>query len=213
MTACLLVSTVISITINTYSIPPPSLPPPPLPTYATQQWVHYAASIVAGETVPNCEICHLWIACTIKQDIAGGRNPWALHPGRWHGYHTPRPEHLAAVEAALQKQGCLSVPTCAYLGNLNDYRYWSASRLAQDVSCHLVGNRHGATVCVPPADPPARARLPVAQQTGAGPPARARAGPASPPVETNTATTAKPEPRRPASPTPARPRQPGHACE
>ena len=189
MTACLLVSTVISITINTYSIPPPSLPPPPLPTYATQQWVHYAASIVAGETVPNCEICHLWIACTIKQDIAGGRNPWALHPGRWHGYHTPRPEHLAAVEAALQKQGCLSVPTCAYLGNLNDYRYWAAGRLAQDVSCHLVGNRHGAIVCVPPA------------------------GPATPSPAPSTSTTARPGPRRPASPAPARPHRAGHACE
>lgn len=188
MTACLLASAVITTTIG---IPhAPALHPPPLlPAYATQQVIYHMAGIVAGETVPDCEICHLWIACTVRRDIEDGRHPWALHPERWHGYRTPSPAHLAAVEAALHLQGCLSVPTCAYLGNLNDYRYWSAGRLAQDVSCHLVGNHHGAIVCVPPADP------------------------ATPSPAPSTAATANTPLRRPASLAPARPRRSGHVCE
>jgi len=179
-----------SIAITTsHALPEQTSLPPSLPAYATQQWIHYAASIVAGETVPGCEICDRWIACTIQRDIERGYYPWALHPGRWHGYRTPRPEHLAAVEAALHPQGCLDVPTCAYLGNLNDYRYWSAGRLAQDVSCHLVGNRHGAIVCIPPTSP------------------------ATPPPARCTATPTRPGPRPPASPALVRPHQANHADE
>ena len=183
MTALTIACITASIAITTCGdFHPP--PPPPLPAWATQQVTYHMAGIVAGETVPGCEICHLWIACTIKRDIEGGQYP---HSGRWHGYRTPRPEHLAAVEAALHSQGCFSVPTCAYLGNLNDYRYWSAGRLAQGVSCHLVGNRHGAIVCVPP--------------------------PASLPAAPSTAATARPGSPPPASPAPARPRRSGHADE
>ena len=132
-------------------IPPPA--PPPLPAWATSRWVYDAAGIVAGETVPHCAECDLWIACTVMRDVAERNyHPWRLRPGRWHGWREPREQHLEAVEGALEAGGCLGVPTCAYLGSLSDYAGNWRFGLAHERQVLVIGNRYGAIVCIPSDD-------------------------------------------------------------
>ena len=138
-----------------YAAPVP-IAPPPLPDWATQEWIHDAAGIVAGESVPGCDLCDLWIACTVVEDVTvRGYHPWRLRPaeedrpGRWYGWREPGGRHLMAVERALNMGGCSEAPTCAYLGSLNDYAGNWRFGLAQGELCHVIGNRHGAIICVP----------------------------------------------------------------
>ena len=124
--------------------------PPSLPEWATQRWIRDAAGIVAGETVPNCATCDLWIACTIVEDVTlRDYHPWRLRPGRWHGWRRPSERHLVAVEKALGAGGCSAAPTCAFLGSASDYLGIWRFGLAQGELCHVIGNRHGAIICVP----------------------------------------------------------------
>lgn len=129
----------------------PGAPPHPVerPAWATERWRDYAAHIVAGESVHNCEDCHLWIACTVVRDVAlRGYWEYGLHPGRWHGWKNPRPEHQEAVARAVTRGGCAGVPVCSYLGNVRDYNGWRHG-LANEVQSHIIGNEYGAIVCVP----------------------------------------------------------------
>lgn len=134
-----------------------SLPcePPPLPAWATPRWVRDAAGIVAGETVPNCAECDLWIACTVVGDVEErGYHPWRLRPaeadrpGRWNGWRGPRERHMAAIEDAL-KGKCAGVPTCAFLGSLSDYTGRWRYGLARERQVLVIGNGRGAMACIP----------------------------------------------------------------
>lgn len=125
---------------------PPALPP--LPEWATQEWVYTAAGIVAGETVHRCAECDQWIACTIVGDVTlRGYHPWRLRPGRWHGWRIPRERHLTAIRDALEYR-CDAVPNCAYLGSLSDYTGRWRFGLARGKLSLIIGNSHGAIVCV-----------------------------------------------------------------
>ena len=128
-------------------IPPPA--PPPLPAWATQQWIYDAAGIVAGETVRDCIVCDLWVACTVVEDVTRRNyHPWRLRPGRWHGWRRPGERHLAAIGDALEG-GCASAPICAYLGSLSDYTGNWRFGLASERQVLAIGGRHGVIVCVP----------------------------------------------------------------
>ena len=149
--ACLVTSLVAG---SCYAPLPPA--PPPLPTWATPRWIRDAAGIVAGETVPYCDECDLWIACAVVEDVTlRGYHPWRLRPaeedgpGRWHGWREPGERHRAAVEKALSVDGCSEVPTCAYLGSLNDYAGNWRFELASERQVLVIGNGHGAMVCIP----------------------------------------------------------------
>ena len=148
--ACLTAGVCISLPCNAR---PPA--PPPLPDWATREWVHDAAGIVAGETVPDCAECDLWIACTIVGDVEErGYHPWRLRPaeadkpGRWYGWRGPRARHYEAVEKAL-RDGCTKVPECAYLGSLSDYALIWRFGLASERQVLVIGNGRGAMACVP----------------------------------------------------------------
>jgi len=128
--------------------------PPLAPDWATQQWVYDAAGIVAGETVRDCATCDLWIACTVVEDVTlRGYHPWRLRPinadepGRWYGWRRPRVRHLAAIREALEGT-CASVPSCTYLGSLSDYSSNWRFSLAKERPSYIIGNAHGAIVCV-----------------------------------------------------------------
>lgn len=132
----------------------PDAPPPP--EWATPRWIRDAAGIVAGESVPGCNPCDLWIACTVVEDVTlRGYHPWRLRPtevgkpGRWHGWREPGEQHLTAVAKALGAGGCLEVPTCAYLGSLNDYAGNWRFGLARERRVLAVGNSAGVVVCIP----------------------------------------------------------------
>jgi hypothetical protein len=112
--------------------------------------VDFMAGILAGETVPNCPTCDHWIACTLADDLNRYPDAYALHPGRWHGYKRPQRHHVRAMEMALAPGGCADVPTCQFLGNLRDYTHTWAPGLASERPSHVVGNQHGAIVCIPP---------------------------------------------------------------
>ena len=149
LVACLAAGVCISLPCN---VRPPA--PPPLPDWATREWVHDAAGIVAGETVPDCAECDLWIACTIVGDVEErGYHPWRLRPaeagrlGRWYGWRGPRARHVAVIKDALRGK-CESAPTCAYLGSLSDYAENWRFGLAQERPALIIGNRFGAIVCV-----------------------------------------------------------------
>lgn len=131
---------------------PPALPP--LPAWATDAWIHDAAGIVAGETVPNCAECNLWIACAVVEDVTlRGYHPWRLRPtekdkpGRWHGWREPSERHLGAIEDALGR-GCGAIPECAYLGSFSDYTLHWRYGLASERRALIIGNRHGAMACI-----------------------------------------------------------------
>jgi len=115
------------------------------PSWATESWQRYAAGIVAGETVPGCSLCDLWIACTIRRDVERGYSPWRLHPGRWHGWREPHESHREAIRMALTPDGCDEIPHCRYLGNVRDFQYNWASRGPG----YVIGNTRGLIVCVP----------------------------------------------------------------
>ena len=128
------------------------IPPPLPPDWATPQWAHEAAGIVAGETVPNCIECDLWVACTIVGDVElRGYHPWRLRPGRWHGWKEPGERHLQAVQDALEGK-CAGIPTCAFLGSLRDYTGHWRYGLASERRVLVIGNGRGAIVCVPSND-------------------------------------------------------------
>jgi len=117
---------------------------PDWPAWASAAWQEYAASIVAGESVPGCEQCDLWIACTIVDDVARGHDPWRLHPGRWHGWGRPSAAHRWAVRRALSPGGCAQVPRCRYLGNVRDYlTCWNGMGPGL-----IIGNEIAGIVCV-----------------------------------------------------------------
>lgn len=123
---------------------------PPLPDWTTQRWIHNAAGIVAGETAPYCDLCDLWIACTIAEDVTRrGYHPWHLRSDRWHGWKQPSERHLAVMERALTAGGCDSVPVCAFLGSFSDYTGNWRFDLAHERQVFAIGNRHGAIVCIP----------------------------------------------------------------
>lgn len=148
--ACLVTSLVAG---PCYASLPPALPP----KWATPKWIRDAAGIVAGESVPGCDECDSWIACTVVEDVTlRGYHPWRLRPteadrpGRWHGWREPGERHLTAVAKALSAGGCLGVPTCAFLGNWNDYLGNWRFGLAHERQVLAVGNSAGVVVCVPP---------------------------------------------------------------
>jgi len=127
---------------------PGDFQPAPVPAWATQEWIYDAAGIIAGETVPDCQECDMWIACAVVEDVMKrGYHPWQLRPGRWHGWREPQERHLAAVREALEG-GCETAPTCAYLGSLSDYTGHWRFGLARERLSYIVGNAHGALVCV-----------------------------------------------------------------
>lgn len=127
-------------------IPPPALPP--LPAWATPRWIHDAAGIVAGETVPDCAECDAWIACTVVGDVVERNyHPWRLRPGRWHGWREPRERHLEAIRGALEGT-CDDAPECAYLGSIADYLGHWRYGLASERQVLAIGNRHGVIVCI-----------------------------------------------------------------
>ena len=131
-----------------HTLLPGDIPPPLLPDWATDAWVYEAAGIVAGETVPDCAECDLWVACTIVGDEElRGYHPWRLRPGRWHGWREPRERYLTAVEKALEGK-CAGVPTCAFLGSLSDYTGHWRYGLASEQQVFVIGNKFGAIACV-----------------------------------------------------------------
>lgn len=126
----------------------PNLPATQMPEWATPEWVYDAAGIVAGETVPRCDECDRWVACTAIGDVAKrGYHPWRLRPGRWHGWRRPGERHLEAVMAALEGR-CDAAPECAYLGSLSDYTGNWRFGLASERQVLVIGNRFGAISCV-----------------------------------------------------------------
>ena len=145
--ACLVTSLVAG---PCYAILPPA--PPPLPEWATREWIHDAAGIVAGESVPGCDLCDLWIACAVVEDVTlRGYHPWHLRPGRWHGWREPRGRHYEAVRDALEGR-CDVAPECAYLGSFSDYLGRWRSGLAHERQVLAVGNSAGVVICVPDND-------------------------------------------------------------
>ena len=143
LAACLAAGVCLSLPCNVR--PPPS---PPLPEWATREWIHDAAGIVAGETVPQCAECDLWIACAVVEDVTlRDHRPWRLRPGRWHGWRRPGERHLAAIKDALRDR-CEDIPTCAYLGSLSDYSLTWRFSLAKERPSYIIGNAHGVMVCV-----------------------------------------------------------------
>jgi len=147
--ACLITS----LSIGACFAPAPA-PPPPLPGWATDAWVYDAAGIVAGETVPGCAECDLWVACTIFEDVTlRGYHPRCLRPaeedkpGRWNGWLEPGERHYEAVMDALEGN-CSGVPTCAFLGSLRDYDLGWRNSLASERRVFAIGNHHGAMACV-----------------------------------------------------------------
>lgn len=127
---------------------PADIPPPLPPGWATAAWVHDAAGIVAGETVPDCAECDLWIACAVFEDVTlRNYHPWRLRPGRWHGWREPGERHWEAVRAAL-RGGCEDAPECAFLGSLRDYNLgWRFGLASEKVSC-IIGNKYGVIACI-----------------------------------------------------------------
>lgn len=131
-----------------HTLQPSDIPPPLPPDWATPRWIHDAAGIVAGETVPDCAECDLWVACTIVEDVTlRGCHPWRLWPGRWHGWREPEERHLQAVEIALEGE-CVGIPACAFLGSLRDYNLGWRFGLAKERPSRIIGNDHGAIVCI-----------------------------------------------------------------
>lgn len=137
-----------------HTLQPSDIPPPLPPDWATPQWIHDAAGIVAGETVPNCAECDAWVACTIVGDVTlRGYHPWRLRPterdkpGRWHGWREPGERHWGVIRNALEGK-CTGVPTCAFLGSLSDYTGHWRYGLASEQQVLVIGNRFGAIVCV-----------------------------------------------------------------
>ena len=94
------------------------------PTLGTED-VNEIASIVAGETIPGVDQAHMWVACTILDDLERGYTVAGLHPGRWNGHRPPAETHIAAVQRSLNA-GCTHVPECRFLGSGKDHdRHWS----------------------------------------------------------------------------------------
>lgn len=131
---------------------PPALPS--APEWATPRWIRDAAGIVAGETVPDCAECDAWIACTVVEDVTiRGYHPWRLRPaeedrpGRWNGWREPGERHYEAAQAALEGK-CAGIPVCAFLGSLRDYTGHWRYGLAKERPSYIIGNAHGAIVCI-----------------------------------------------------------------
>ena len=138
-----------------HTLLPSDIPPPLPPDWATEQWIYKAAGIVAGETVHDCAMCDLWIACTVVGDVTvRGYHPWRLRPakagepGRWNGWREPGERHYEAVREALAGD-CASAPECAYLGSLSDYTGHWRYGLARERQVFVIGNRFGTIICVP----------------------------------------------------------------
>lgn len=131
-----------------HTLLPSDIPPPLPPDWATERWVYDAAGIVAGETVSDCMMCDMWIACTVVEDVTlRNYHPWRLRPGRWHGWREPSEGHLEAIRDALEGR-CDAAPECAYLGSLSDYMGHWRSGLASERRVLVIGNGHGAMACV-----------------------------------------------------------------
>jgi hypothetical protein len=132
-----------------HTLLPDDIPPLLPPAWATPRWVHDAAGIVAGETVPDCAECDAWVACTIIEDVTlRGYHPWRLRPGRWHGWREPGERHYKAIRRALRGH-CASAPECAYLGSFSDYTGHWRFNLAQAQPVLAIGNSRGVIVCIP----------------------------------------------------------------
>lgn len=131
-----------------HTLLPSDIPAALPPDWTTPRWIHDTAGIVAGETVPDCTECDLWVACTVVGDVTLRHYPpWRLRLGRWNGWKQPGERHLGAVVAALEG-GCDAVPECAYLGSLSDYTLHWRYGLAKERPSRIIGNSHGAIVCV-----------------------------------------------------------------
>jgi len=99
----------------------------PYPQWASEEWVEFAAHIVASEAagVPEARIV---VACTMVRDVERGWHPWALRK-RWFGWGWPSAGDFAAVRSALNgvngKYGeCYKIPSYKYVGNLRDAQHW-----------------------------------------------------------------------------------------
>lgn len=115
-------------------------------------WIDYATHILSGETVPYCDECDKWIACTLIQDaekrIEAGISPYTLYPNRWHGWRDSYSDANRKNLEYVLYNGCEEYPACTFLGNLSDYQYWLGS-YANLVPSHVIGNTYGAIVCIP----------------------------------------------------------------
>jgi len=90
------------------------------PSWATEEWVEYAAHIVASEA-GGVPVADKVIACTMIRDIERGWNPWNLRK-RWFGWGTPDRLDREAVRQALIN--CDDIPSYKFVGNVNDTRVW-----------------------------------------------------------------------------------------
>lgn len=110
----------------------------------------FMASILRGETVPNCNTCHEWIACTLISDARRyreqGRSIRSLRPNRWRAFwQNPSQEYIDIMYDAAHGNLCQDSPRCKFVGNANDYRYnWTNFGDAK-----ISGTTNGLVVCVP----------------------------------------------------------------
>jgi hypothetical protein len=119
---------------------------PELPGWATAEWQHYAAHIVASEArgVPDADIV---VACTMVRDVERGWHPWGLRD-RWFGWGPPDDRDRAAVAQAVSGD-CDGVPDYAYVGNFQDAQLWrELGYITGRVDLYL-GDNGGAVVGVP----------------------------------------------------------------
>jgi hypothetical protein len=130
---------------------PTSVIADPIDAFETDGWRYKAAGIVAGEAPHGCVECYELTACQLIRD-AQDTNPWAVvTPGpdrRWHGWKTPKTEHLQAVNRMLS-QGCDVYPSCRFLGNKNDLRHFLL--VYPDLVLEIVGfcdGNGGCSICV-----------------------------------------------------------------
>lgn len=119
-----------------------------VPDWATENWMDYAAHIVASEArgVPQADIV---VICTILLDIERGWLPFGLGE-RWYGYGPPDAADRQAVRDALYTDACESVPHYRYVGNFKDAQYWRWLGMIKDGKVDLyLGTRGQAVIGVP----------------------------------------------------------------
>ena len=118
------------------------------PHWVTENWMDYAAHIVASEArgVPQADIV---IACTLIRDVEKGWPPMELGK-RWFGYGSPDAADRKAVEDALFTEACEDVPEYRFIGNFKDAQYWRLLGMVEDGKVDLyLGFGGQAVVGVP----------------------------------------------------------------
>ena len=100
-----------------------------VPNWATENWMDYAAHIVASEArgVPQADIV---VACTLIRDVEKGWPPMRLGK-RWFGYGTPDEADRQAVWDALFTSACENVPAYRYVGNIRDAQLWRSTGMIE----------------------------------------------------------------------------------